>query len=115
MSERTPTRAAVSLLGIAVLAIMFVGGLYYVKWNPYYHKAFLAASTHSIGTSIVSGSAATPPPPSVAAAFGYAWAYGKSIWQAMVLGLLLGAGVQTLVPRDWLLHVFGRMNFKGVA
>jgi uncharacterized membrane protein YraQ (UPF0718 family) len=45
------------------------------------------------------------------AALGYAWTYGKSIWQAMVLGLLLGAGVQALMPRDWLVRLFGSMKF----
>lgn len=101
--------------GVAVLALIFVLGLYYVKWGPYFHNAFVAATQHSIGPSIVSGRVATPPPPSLEAALGYAWAYGKAIWQAMVLGLLLGAGVQALVPRDWLFHLFGRTNFKAVA
>jgi uncharacterized protein len=113
-SDRSPRRT-ISLVGVAVLAAIAVGGLYYVKWNPYYHKAFLAATRHSIGASIVSGQSAAPPAPSLAAALGYAWAYGASIWQAMVLGLLLGAGVQALVPRDWLVHVFGTMRFRGVA
>lgn len=108
----TPNRY---VAGVAVLALIFVLGLYYVKWGPYFHKAFVAASQHSIGPSIVSGRVATPPSPSLEAALGYAWAYGKAIWQAMVLGLLLGAGVQALVPRDWLFHLFGRTNFRAVA
>jgi uncharacterized membrane protein YraQ (UPF0718 family) len=109
-----PKRRA-SLAGLLVLAALFIGGLYYVKWGPYYHRAFVAASQHSLGTSIVSGKLATPPPPSVEAALGYAWAYGKSIWQAMILGLLLGAGVQALVPRDWLLRLFASTKFSRVA
>ena len=109
-----PKRSA-ALSGPLVLAVLFIGGLYYVKWGPYYQRAFVAASQHSIGGSIVSGKLATPPPPSVEAALGYAWAYGKSIWQAMVLGLLLGAGVQALVPRDWLVRVLGSMKFSRVA
>jgi uncharacterized protein len=104
-----------SLSGVLFLAVLFIGGLYYVKWGPYYHRAFVAASQHSIGASIVSGKLATPPPPSVEAALGYAWTYGKSIWQAMVLGLLLGAGVQALMPRDWLVRLFGSMKFSRVA
>ncbi len=109
-----PKRSA-ALSGPLILALLFVGGLYYVKWGPYYHRAFVAASQHSLGASIVSGKLATPPPPSVEAALGYAWSYGKSIWQAMVLGLLLGAGVQALVPRDWLVRVLGSMKFNRVA
>ncbi len=115
MSKRVGPRAAVSLTGVSVLVVIFLGGLYYVKWSPAYQRAFTAAAQHSIGASIVSGKLAAPPAPSVDAAVGYAWAYGKSIWQAMVLGLLLGAGVQALVPRGWLVGVFGSMKFTGVA
>jgi uncharacterized membrane protein YraQ (UPF0718 family) len=102
-------------LGVTVIAAIALIGLFYVKWNPYYHRAFAAAADHSIGASIVSGKLATPPPPSVEAAFGYAWAYGKAIWQAMVLGLLLGSGIQALVPRDWLVRVVGQLGFRSVA
>ena len=109
---RTPGRY---LSAVAALLLIVVGGLYYVKWSPYYHRAFVAAAQHAIGPSIVSGSAGTAPAPSVEAALGYAWAYGKAIWQAMVLGLVVGAGVQAVVPRDWLARVFGSMSFKGVA
>ncbi|HTU02573.1 MAG TPA: hypothetical protein VMG58_12185 [Candidatus Sulfotelmatobacter sp.] len=100
---------------IAVLTAVAVAGLFYVKWNPYFHRAFVAAAQHSIGPSIVTGKSAAAPAPSVAASLGYAWAYGKAIWQAMVLGLVLGAGVQAVIPRDWLGRLLGRSNFSGVA
>ncbi len=103
-----------SIAKLGLLGAIAVGGLFYVKWNPYFHRAFVAAAQHSIGASIVSGKAAAAPEPSVAAALGYAWAYGKAIWQAMVLGLVLGAGIQALIPRDWLARVLG-INFSGVA
>jgi len=115
MSDRIRTRAARSITGLVALGAIVLGGLYYVKWSPYYHRAFVAAAQHSIGASIVSGKLSAPPAPSLGAAVGYAWAYGKSIWQAMVLGLVLGAGVQALVPKDWLVRVFGSVTFKGVA
>ncbi len=102
-------------IGIVMLAVIALAGLYYVKWNPYVHRAFVAAARHSIGASIVSGRSAAAPPPSIDAALGYAWAYGKAIWQAMVLGLVLGAGVQALVPRDWLARAFGHLDFRSVA
>ncbi len=103
------------LARIGVLTGIAVAGLFYVKWNPYFHRAFVAAAQHSIGASIVTGKAAEAPSPSLAAALGYAWAYGKAIWQAMVLGLVLGAGVQAIIPKDWLARILGRMNFSGVA
>ena len=112
LDPATPNRWA---LGLTVLLLIFVGGLYFVKWSPYYYRAFAAVTQHSIGVSIVSGGEAAPPPASLEAALGYAWAYGKSIWQAMILGLVLGAGVQALVPADWLARLFGGTHFKAVA
>lgn len=103
------------VVGSAVLLLVAVFGLWYVKWDPYYARAFVAAAKHSIGASIVTGTAAAPPAPSWQAAWSYAWAYGLAIWKAMVLGLVLGAGVQALLPRDWLARVFGRMTFGAVA
>ena len=102
------TAGWIAFLLIAVL------GLLYVKWTPYWYKAFAAASTHSIGVSILMGSAASPPAPSWNAAAGYAWAYGKAVWQAMVLGLLLGSAVQALLPSQWVLQWLGRTNAGSV-
>jgi uncharacterized protein len=77
--------------GLTILAVIAIGGLFYVKWLPYYHKALVASASHSIGRSILMGTAAQAPPPSWKAALDCSLAYGKAIWQAMVLGLLLGA------------------------
>jgi uncharacterized protein len=106
--QREMTAGWIAFLLIAVL------GLFYVKWTPYWHKAFVAASTRSIGASILMGSAASPPAPSWNAAAGYAWAYGKAVWQAMVLGLLLGSAVQALLPSQWILRWLGRINAGSV-
>jgi uncharacterized membrane protein YraQ (UPF0718 family) len=110
-TRRTP----VSPIAIAVFALVAIVGLYYVKWSPYYHRAFVAASTHSIGHSILTGIASTAEPPSWHAAVNYAVAYGRAIWQALVLGLLLGSAVQTLVPAQWLARLLGQAGFRSVA
>jgi len=102
-------------LGWMTFLLIAVAGLFYVKWFPYYHKAFVAAEHHSIGQSILMGKSAEPPAPSLAAALDYAWAYGKAIWQAMVLGLLLGSAVQALLPAHWVARVLGRTGFASVA
>lgn len=99
---------------LAVLAIA-VGGLAYVKWVPAYDRAFSVAASHSLGASIVSGRAAAPPPPSLAAAIDYALEYFGAIWKAMALGLLLAASVETLLPRDWLCRVLGSATFRHTA
>jgi uncharacterized protein len=100
---------------ISIILFIAVAGLFYVKWMPYYNKAFLAFANHSIGKSILMGTVAQPPAPSWHAAFDYAIAYGKAIWQAMVLGLLLGSALQEFAPRAWIARVLGQASFRSVA
>ena len=102
-------------LGWMVFLLIAVVGLFYVKWFPYYNRAFVAASQHSIGKSILMGTAASAPGPSWQAALDYAMAYGKAIWQAMVLGLLLGSAVQALIPPRWVARALGEHNFGSVV
>jgi uncharacterized membrane protein YraQ (UPF0718 family) len=104
-------RKADGRLGPLIFLLIAVGGLFYVKWLPYYHRAFVAAANHSIGQSIVMGTAASPPAPSWDAALGYSIAYGNAIWRAMVLGLLLGSAVQALLPVNWVARTLGRTSF----
>lgn len=102
-------------LRVAIFLLLAIVGLFYVKWLPYYNRAFVAAADHTIGTSILMGTASAPPAPSWDAALGYALAYGKAIWQAMVLGLLLGSAIQALLPVDWIARAFGKTGFGSVA
>src|ERR1700688_1309359 len=102
-------------LGWMTFLLIAVVGLFYVKWFPYYNRAFVAAANHSIGSSILMGTAAAPPAPAWDAALGCALAYGKAIWQAMVLGLLLGSGIQALLPVDWVARMLGKAGFGSVV
>ncbi len=111
----SPQSASTPAYGWLVFLLLAVAGLFYVKWFPYYHRALSAQETHSIGKSILMGTAASAPPPSASAALDYAWAYGKAIWQAMVLGLLLGSAVQALLPVEWVARVLGRRGFGSVV
>ena len=97
-------------LGPIVFFAIAIVGLFYVKWSPYYDKAFVAVAHHSIGQSILMGRAAAPPAFSWNAAVSYAIDYGNAIWKAMVLGLLLGSAVQALLPADWVTKVLGRVG-----
>jgi hypothetical protein len=92
--------------GILIFFALAIVGLFFVKWSPYYAKSFLAAQNHSIGTSIVSGGQSASPGVSLQAGFDYSIAYMKAIWQALVLGLILGAGIETALPRTPLLQLF---------
>lgn len=96
---------------VATFVVIAALGLLYVKWLPYYDRAFVAAADHSIGKSILMGEAASAPAASIEAALGYALAYGKAIWKAMVLGLLLGSAVQALLPADWVARLLGGRHF----
>lgn len=99
----------------SIFLLVAVVGLYIVKWGPYYHKAALAFTTHSIGSSIITGAGATAPDPSWGAALSFAGAYFKAVWKAMVLGLVLGSLVQVIVPKDWISRAFGRPNLSSTA
>jgi len=114
-TAREAQRSPVYSYGWPVFALVAIAGLFYVKWFPYYHRAFTAEATGSIGHSILMGTSASAPAPSFQAALDYAWAYGKAIWQALVLGLLLGSGVQALLPARWVARVLGRHGFGSVA
>jgi uncharacterized membrane protein YraQ (UPF0718 family) len=98
---------------VAFVALVVIG-LYWVKWHPYYHKGFSAAAKHSLGASIVSGHSATAPA-GWQAALDYAYKYTLSIWPALTVGLLVGAGIQELLPRDWLRRVIGQRRWQSTA
>ena len=44
----------------ALFFLVVIVGLWFVKWQPYYGKAFTAAETHSIGKSILAQADANP-------------------------------------------------------
>ena len=93
----------------ALFFLVVIVGLWFVKWQPYYGKAFTAAETHSIGKSILANSDANP----FAAAWDYALVYFLAVWKAAVLGVLLGSLIQVLIPRDWLRRTLGQTRFRG--
>lgn len=93
----------------ALFFLVVIIGLWYVKWQPYYGKAFTAAETHSIGKSILAQAANSP----FQAALDYAMVYFLAVWKAAVLGVLLGSLIQVLIPRDWLLRTLGQKRFSG--
>ncbi|TAM45622.1 MAG: permease [Burkholderiaceae bacterium] len=110
-SARRSHHAAWSITLFLLLAVI---GLFYVKWSPYYSRAFTAAETHSIGHSILTAGNQAPPAPSLQAALGYAMTYGAAIWKALVLGLLLGSALDVLVPRQWVTRLLGGTGMGSV-
>src|ERR1700722_4914646 len=114
MLSRVRTRISPAAC-VTILLITAVSGLLYVKWLPYAHRAATAYTTHSIGHSILTAGGAQAPPASLRSAIDYAVAYGKAIWQAMVLGLLLGSALQELAPPTLIPGLLGRPGWRGTA
>lgn len=110
MTTPLAARAAASRIsaysGILLFFALAISGLFFVKWSPYYAKGFLAAQNHSIGGSIVSGNLPASPAIGLQAGLDYSIAYMKAIWQALLLGLVLGAGLETALPRAPLHRLF---------
>lgn len=104
-----------AILGACIVAVIAIAGLFIVKWSPYWHKAFVAHATHNIGASIVSGQGVQPEAVGIHAAWTYTLAYFKSVWEAVVLALLLGAAVQAFLPRTWLIKLLGEPTNRSVA
>lgn len=105
MTQPQPGAAAMRPLSVVPLicfVAILVGGLFYVKWHPYFDRAFVAAARHDIGASILGHEAKA----SWNAGIAYSIVYLKSIWEALVLGLAIAAGVQALLPRRWVVSLF---------
>lgn len=112
--DRAIHREHYSFWRIGIFVLLIVAGLFYVKWSPYYDKALVAAQTHSIGLPILTSSDGTIPAPSLAAALNYAVAYGLAIWKALLLGLLIGSGLNVLLPESWVRRIFGKPDLNSV-
>jgi uncharacterized membrane protein YraQ (UPF0718 family) len=96
-----------------LFVLVAVLGLSYVKWWPYYQKTILAATTHSIGTSILADQASNTF--SWGGVYSYALTYFTAVWKAAVLGIVLGSLLQVLLPSKWLLKVLGKTTFGSTA
>lgn len=101
------TRLVVS---VAVASALAVTLLTWAKWLPYATRVpGLAVSGAWPGSDILGVGGMRPgDAPSWSAAATFTWAYGRAVWRALVAALLIGAAVQTLVPRAWLLRVLNR-------
>lgn len=106
--------SVVSAVSVAAFALIVIGGEMWAKWWPYGHKlASVAGSRVYPGRSVL----ASAGPPGGAPSFAHAWsftvAYGRSVWPALAAALLIGAGVQSLVPRSAFTRIFARRGARG--
>jgi uncharacterized membrane protein YraQ (UPF0718 family) len=110
-----PRQGRGSAPAVAVFLAIVVIGVFIAKWDPYALKLGTVAATHTLGPSIVTGTGAAAPPVGWASAWDYFVAYFKDIWIALVVGLAVGAGVETLLPEGWLARVLGRASWGQAA
>src|ERR1700739_3203191 len=104
-------------MGVVVTSAVFLAGLLWAKWVPYAAKALKAQRTHHwSGSSILSvGGVRAGDAPTWHAATTFFHAYSSSIWQALVVALLISASVQALLPRSWLPRVLNRRHLISSA
>jgi len=110
-------KRAIAVAGLLLAGVIAVVVLLWAKWLPYAAKATGVANSHAwVGSNILAvGGVAPGDAPSVHAAFTFTQAYGLAVWQALVAALLIGAAVQTLIPRTWLLRVLNRRGLVAGA
>jgi uncharacterized protein len=100
--------------GLGVVVAIAVLGLTWSKWLPYSHKVAGLS-----GTRAWEGSALTEVASGAATWWQGAWAftmtYTAAVWKAMLVGLLLAAAVDALLPRVWLRRSLTRRTTWGGA
>jgi uncharacterized membrane protein YraQ (UPF0718 family) len=104
-------RRAISPWPAVLFVVLAAAGIFIAKWDPYFAKVFQVAGTHTLGPSIVTGTHRAAPPVGLAAAVSYAVAYLKDIWIAFIVGLVVAAGVESLLPEGWLVRLLGRATW----
>jgi uncharacterized membrane protein YraQ (UPF0718 family) len=110
-----PGRAAV--LGVVLALVLAAAALTWSKWVPYTERAVQVATSGTwSGSDVLTAGGVRPgDPPSWHAGRTFTLAYAGAVWKALVAALLIGAAVQALVPRTWLLRLLARRTRLGSA
>ncbi|GGH84347.1 uncharacterized membrane protein YraQ (UPF0718 family) [Pullulanibacillus pueri] len=112
LASESPLKARKSfIVGGVIFIVVALIGLYWAKWNPYFHKAFIAAHDHAIGSSSISGEKVSAPAPSWHAAWDFTVNYFNSIWKAYLVAIILASLVQVALPKDWIRRVLGKTTY----
>jgi hypothetical protein len=105
-ADDVPGAVRVAAVGALVLAVLLVAGLTWAKWLPYADKVHTLAGTRAWdGTSALEAGGTAP---SLSAAWAFATAYTSAVWKALLVSLLVAAGLDALVSRRWLVQVLSR-------
>ena len=96
---------------LVVAALVTVAGLTYVKWWPYYNRILKVLATHTMGTSIF-GTQGYFTAFTWSAAWAYFVKYFKAVYQAAILGIVIGGAVEALLPTAWISRYFSGTGFR---
>lgn len=109
-TSRTPHQVDRRIVtGVAVTALVVVLGLIWAKWWPYALKIDGLASSRSWdGGALVD--VARDAPTWWQGAWEFTVAYSQAVWKALLVGLLIAAAVDALLPREWLRGVLSRRS-----
>jgi uncharacterized membrane protein YraQ (UPF0718 family) len=101
----------VTVLGIVAFVAIAAAGETYAKWWPYAHKVAHTVATHKLkGSSIFATAGAPGASPTWHGAWAFTVTYGLDIWPALLAALLIGAGVEVLLPRSAVVSAFQRRD-----
>ncbi|GAA1482667.1 hypothetical protein GCM10009624_31070 [Gordonia sinesedis] len=90
---------------IIAFAALVIVAFAWAKWIPYWHKIPAVADSGSMGTPVIGDDGL--PWFSIEHGWSFATAYLRSVWPAIVAGLVTAAAVQALLPRDMLVRFLG--------
>lgn len=94
--------------GVIAFAVVALAGETYAKWWPYGLKVAKTITTgHLGGSSILAAAGAPGAAPSWHGAWTFTSHYGLAIWPALAAAVLIGAGVEVLLPRLAVRRAFG--------
>lgn len=91
-----------SRLGLALVALLGLLGVAYVKWWPYGRR--LATGDLAFGRPLID-----------VAPLDYALRYAAEVWPALALGIFLAAAVEAALPRSWVVERLGRVSVRAAA
>ena len=101
-------------LGLLACVLLAAGGLVWAKWAPYWDRIpQVAAAGEWSGKALFDVEAGAGAGPSLSAGWEFTVAYTSAVWKALLVGLVLAAAIDALLPRRALLSALRRRTAVG--